>query len=161
MLDQVEEIASDEGLQQAYRWLCTRRTDYAPDNDVWRLRWRGDEVKPQIQAALRTGTYRLGAVDCFRREGQTTEVWAARDALVLKATALVPARHLEPYLSERCYHLARRGALASRKSPDLRKILKTTPSCHSEPKAKNLSFIDTLPAKPNRCVLDRGRNSRL
>ena len=89
MLDQVEEIASDEGLQQAYRWLCTRRTDYAPDNDVWRLRWRGDEVKPQIQAALRTGTYRLGAVDCFRREGQTTEVWAARDALVLKATALV------------------------------------------------------------------------
>ena len=48
-------------------------------------------------------------MDCFRRDGQTTEVWAACDALVLKATALVLARHLEPYLSQRCYHLAGRG----------------------------------------------------
>ncbi len=62
MLVPVEEIASDEVLQQAYDWLCARRTDYAPDNDVWCLRWRWDEVKPQIQAALRAGTYRLGAV---------------------------------------------------------------------------------------------------
>ncbi len=38
MLDQMEEIASDEGLQQAYDWLCARRTDYAPDADVWHLR---------------------------------------------------------------------------------------------------------------------------
>ena len=28
---------------------------------------------------------------------------------MLKATALVLARHLEPYLSPRCYHLAGRG----------------------------------------------------
>ncbi len=55
MLDQMEEIASDEGLQQAYDWLCARRTDYAPDADVWRLHWRWDEVKPQIQAQLRAG----------------------------------------------------------------------------------------------------------
>ncbi len=62
MLDLVEEIASDEGLQQAYDCLCARRTDYAPDADVWRLRWRWAEVKPQIQAALCAGTYRLSAV---------------------------------------------------------------------------------------------------
>ncbi|MFB3131846.1 MAG: hypothetical protein ACE10K_04915 [Rhodothermales bacterium] len=55
MLDQMEEIASDEVLQQAYRWLCARRADYAPDADVWRLRWRWAEVKPQIQAPLRAG----------------------------------------------------------------------------------------------------------
>jgi len=45
MLDQMEEIASDEGLQQ-----------------VWRLRRRGAKVKPLIQAPLRAGAYRLGAV---------------------------------------------------------------------------------------------------
>ena len=31
------------------------------------------------------------------------------DALVLKATAIVLTRHLEPHLSKQCYHLAGRG----------------------------------------------------
>ena len=45
--------------------------------------------------------------------------------------------------------------LASRKSLIHRTMLKTIPSCHSEPKAKNLSFIVTGPAYSLRRVLDR------
>ena len=60
--DLIAQIASDAVLEEAYRWLCARRTDYAPDADVWRLRWRWAEVKPHIQAQLRAGAYRLGAV---------------------------------------------------------------------------------------------------
>ncbi len=101
MLDQVEEIASDAVIDEAYAWLCERRKDYAPDADVWRLRWQWAEVKPHIQAQLRAGAYRLGEVTRFTVDGEPREVWAARDALVLKATALVLARHLEPYLSQR------------------------------------------------------------
>ena len=79
----MEAIASDDVMDAAYAWLCDRRKDYSPNNDVWHLRWRWSEIKPQIQAALRAGTYRLGAVTCFQAGEETREVWAARDALVL------------------------------------------------------------------------------
>ncbi len=105
----MEAIASDAAIDEAYAWLCERRKDYAPDADVWHLRFRWAEVKPQIQAALRAGTYRLGAVTCFQAGEETREVWAASDALVLKATAIVLTRYLEPHLSKQCYHLAGRG----------------------------------------------------
>ncbi len=105
----METIASDAVVEDAYTWLCERRKDYAPDADVWHLRWRWAEVKPQIQAQLRAGTYRLGAVASFQAGEETHEVWAAQDALVLKATAIVLTRHLDPHLSKQCYHLAGRG----------------------------------------------------
>ncbi len=105
----MEAIASDAVMEEAYEWLCERRKNYAPDADVWHLRFRWAERKPHIQAALRAGTYRLGAVECFQAGEETREVWAASDALVLKATAIVLTRHLEPHLSKQCYHLAGRG----------------------------------------------------
>ncbi len=105
----MEAIASDAAIDEAYAWLCQRRKDYAPDAAVWHLRWRWAERKPQIQAQLRAGTYRLGAVVAFQVEGENREVWAASDALVLKATAIVLTRHLDPHLSKQCYHLAGRG----------------------------------------------------
>ena len=103
------------------------------------LRWA--TLKPQLQAELRAGTYRLGAVECihlrdtvaprttclvpaFEKGGRvgiadcpdhanarppTREVWAALDALVLKATAIVLTRCLEPQLSPDCYHLPGHG----------------------------------------------------
>ena len=105
----MDTIASDQVIDEAYAWLCERRKGYAPDADVWHLRFRWVERKPQIQAALRAGIYRLGAVTCFQTGEETREAWAASDALVLKATAIVLTRHLEPHLSQHCYHLAGRG----------------------------------------------------
>jgi hypothetical protein len=46
--DLTAEIASDEVAEQAYLWLCDRRKDYSPNNDVWTLRWRWREVKTQV-----------------------------------------------------------------------------------------------------------------
>ena len=37
------------------------------------------------------------------------EVWAALDAFVLKAMAIVLTRRLKPHLSQHCYHLAGNG----------------------------------------------------
>ena len=105
----MEEIASDEVLQQAYDWLCKRRKDYSHNNDVWDVRWRWEEIKPQLQVALLAGTYRLSAVDRIRGEERTIELWSSLDALVLKAAAIVLNRHLKPYLSANCYHLAGTG----------------------------------------------------
>lgn len=62
-LPTMEEIASDAVLDQAYAWLCERRKDYSANNDVWDVRWRWATLKPQLQAELRAGTYRLRGVE--------------------------------------------------------------------------------------------------
>ncbi len=38
-----------------------------------------------------------------------TELWSAKDALVLKAMSIVLGEHLKPVLSYNCYHLAGNG----------------------------------------------------
>jgi len=76
---------------------------------VWGVRWRWQTIKPQLQADLLAGTYRLSPVQRFRGEETTIELWSALDALVLKATAIVLNRRLKPHLSERCYHIAGNG----------------------------------------------------
>ena len=49
------EIASDAVLEEAYDWLCVRRQRYAPNNDVWTLRWRWAAVEEQVQRLLLFG----------------------------------------------------------------------------------------------------------
>ena len=108
-MDWMDEIASDSVLDQAYAWLCERRLDYSPNDDVWDVRWRWAELRPRLQEWLRAGVYRIGAVRRFPAGDETIEVWSALDALVLKAAALVLAAHWLPVLSPRCYHLEGRG----------------------------------------------------
>ena len=109
MTDWIEEIVSDEVMQQAYEWVCQRRRDDSSNDDVWDLRWRWDKIRPVLQTALRTGTYRIGSTRRLRVEHEVLEIWSARDALVLKAVAVVVASRLLPQLSMKCYHLEERG----------------------------------------------------
>ena len=51
----------------------------------------------------------IGSVRRFPAGDETTEVWSALDALVLKATALVLTAHWLPKLSPHCYHIEGRG----------------------------------------------------
>jgi len=108
-MDWMDEIASESVLNQAYAWLCERRLDYSPNDDLWDVRWRWEELRPRLRDWLRAGVYRISAVRRFPTGGETIEVWSALDALVLKATALVLAAHWRPVLSPRCYHLEGRG----------------------------------------------------
>jgi RNA-directed DNA polymerase len=48
-MDWIDEIASDDVLRQAYDWLCERRVDYSPNDDVWDVRWRWEEVRPALR----------------------------------------------------------------------------------------------------------------
>jgi hypothetical protein len=88
-MDWMDEIASEPVLDEAYAWLCERRLDYSPNDDVWDVRWRWAELRPKLQEWLRAGVYRIGAVRRFPAGDVTVEVRPALDALVLKATALV------------------------------------------------------------------------
>jgi RNA-directed DNA polymerase len=103
----IEAIASDEVIDRAYGWLCSRREHYSSNHDVWNVRWRWKSIKPLLQAELRAGRYRFGAVQRVRRNHDAIELWSALDALVLKAMAIVLSRSLK--LPRSCYHLRGHG----------------------------------------------------
>ena len=109
MLTLMDEIASDEVLEQAYQWLCERRKDYSHNDEVWELRYRWADTKPWLQRLLLAGLYRFSALRRIHRSDDCLEVWSALDSLVLKAMAFVLTRHLAPRLSSRCFHLAGNG----------------------------------------------------
>jgi len=105
----IEQIASNQNLAEAFDWLCHQRREYSHNNDVWDIRRRWEENRPQLQKDLLAGTYHLSPQQEIRLEDDTLELWSALDSLVLKAVAIVLTRHLRPYLSNRCHHLAGNG----------------------------------------------------
>jgi len=61
------------------------------------------------------GRYRLGPVQRFGDGEDAIEVWGAKDALVLKAVAIVLARRWA--FSPRCHHVAGHGGAKAPSSP--------------------------------------------
>ena len=105
-----EHLASDAVIDEAFRWLCRQRRDRSPNNDVWTLRHRWDDLKSDLQRRLRSGRYRFSPVDVVQVEsGERIECWCACDALVLKALSIVLGEALRPHLSPRCFHLRGHG----------------------------------------------------
>jgi hypothetical protein len=105
-------------LDTAFAWLCQRRIDYADSADVWNVRRRWPELKPQLQHDLLHGQYRFQPLRRIQTtEGECIELWAALDALVLKALAIVLNRRLD--FPKSCYHVPskageeKRGAKAA------------------------------------------------
>jgi RNA-directed DNA polymerase len=105
----MEEIASDEVIDEAYRWLCRRRGGYSHNNDVWTLRWFWDQIKPGLQAELLAGSYRFESLHLIPDSPDHVALWTSRDSLVQKAMAIVLTRHLAPLLPSSCYHLIGNG----------------------------------------------------
>jgi hypothetical protein len=105
-------------LTAAFAWLCKRRIDYADSADVWNLRRRLAEIRPQLQRDLLDGQYRFQPLRRIRTaDGECIELWPALDALVLKALAIVLNRRLD--FPRSCYHVPgkdgeeKRGAKAA------------------------------------------------
>ena len=44
----IEEITSDDVLEQAFDWLCKQREHHSPNADVWWVRYHWQEVKADI-----------------------------------------------------------------------------------------------------------------
>ena len=107
----IARIASDDVLEQAYQWLCQKRSHYHFNGDVWQLRRWWTEKKAYIQKLLLAGQYRFRELRLIRGTDRDVEWWSSMDALVLKAIALVLGEHLKPHLSERCFHLAGTGGM--------------------------------------------------
>src|SRR5688572_22120795 len=104
----LEELAADALLDQAYVWLCQRRKRFPPNAEVWAFRHRWREEKARLQADLLAGRYRFEPLYRVTLEDDgDVDVWCARDAVLLKALALVLAKYLPA--SPRCTHLKGHG----------------------------------------------------
>ncbi len=89
-------------IDTAYEWLCKRRKDYSHNDEVWDIRFRWAEFKTQLQKALLAGEYTISSQIVINTPGRKTELWSAKDALVLKAMSIVLGEHLKPVLSYNC-----------------------------------------------------------
>ncbi len=105
----IEQIASDATLDEAYAWLWHRRRNAPSNHEVWHFRWRWTEVKPQLQKELLAGELRLGAVHVVPTAVGPIETWTPRDALVLKAIALVLSRRLASQVPSSCHCFSGNG----------------------------------------------------
>jgi RNA-directed DNA polymerase len=102
------QLASDDVLEAAYEWLCRRRRDYSPNADVWAFRCRWAQEKNRIKNELWSGGYRFSLLTRVTLQNDDEiDLWSSRDALVLKALAIVLAEHLP--CSRRCTHLKGNG----------------------------------------------------
>jgi hypothetical protein len=48
----IEQVASDEIIEQAFSWLCLKRKEHCHNNGVWNLRRHWQTIKPNLQQQL-------------------------------------------------------------------------------------------------------------
>lgn len=105
----IDRVISDEVIEAAFEWVCKRRRDYSHNSAVWELRRNWLAFKPVLRKALSAGDYRFSPLREIRTATDVVEVWCSRDALVLKALAIVLSEHLAPVLSSKCHHVKGNG----------------------------------------------------
>jgi RNA-directed DNA polymerase len=106
-LDLLAQITSDAVLDAAF-WLCRRRLNYSANADVWTLRRDWSHEKLITRNELAACDYRFSLLSRVTLStGDEIDLWAARDALVLKALAPVLAGVLP--VSSRCTHVRGNG----------------------------------------------------
>ena len=77
----IEQVASDEVIEQAFLWICLKRKEHSHNNDVWNLRRHWQTVKPDLQKQLLDGTYRFSPQQEIRLDTETIELKMAEQIL--------------------------------------------------------------------------------
>ena len=111
VINQIEQIASNQVLEDAFAWLCRSRKDHSHNSDVWELRRNWEQEKENIKELLLLGRYQFDTLREIRSENEIIELWRSRDAVVLKAMTIVLEKQLRPKLSPRCFHVKGRGGI--------------------------------------------------
>lgn len=85
----IQKIASPDVIRCAFEWVCECRKRYHHNHDIWHLRFNWERIMPTIRDELIHGRYLFEPVRRVRTSGGVLLLWSARDALVLKAAAVV------------------------------------------------------------------------
>jgi hypothetical protein len=79
----LDQLTSDNVLDTAYDWLRRRRREYSANADVWAFRRCWSHEKEQIRGELHSGSFRFLLLSRITlKDGENTDLWLARDALV-------------------------------------------------------------------------------
>ncbi len=133
------EIVADEVLDNAYAWLCKRRRHWPSNADVWTFRRRWRQEKERLRTELLEGAYRVSLLSRVTlRDQQDIDLWSARDALVLKALSIVPAKRLP--VSTRCVHAKGHGGAKAA----VRQVITHLPTNHFVLKTDVSSYYDSI-----------------
>lgn len=104
----LSQLASDDMLDAAYEWLCYRRREYSANADVWSFRRDWAVERERLKEELASGQFRFGLLRRVNKEdGSECDLWSARDALILKALAIVLGAVLP--VSPLCTHVKGHG----------------------------------------------------
>jgi len=102
-------LLSDDTLNASFAWLCRRRKNYSHNSGVWELRRSWPQDKQRLRDDVRNCRYRFSPVKLYHIQGESKEVWAARDALLLKALSIVLNDRLKTRIPATVYHTRNRG----------------------------------------------------
>ena len=69
----IQQLTSDTTINRAYTWLCQKRKNTSPNNDIWFLRRDWHKLKPRLQKQLRQGTYRFKPILRYKVYGDVRE----------------------------------------------------------------------------------------
>ena len=106
----LDAIASGNSIDAAYHWLRKRRRHYGPNADIWHLSHQWAVYRKTIIAELHEGRYTFSPQQrIILADGRVIHLWNARDALVIKAMAIVLGRQFP--ISPRCTHVKGHGGL--------------------------------------------------
>lgn len=104
----VHDLITDDILAVAYEWLVQRRRNYPDSADIWSFRRHWPSERRRLGDELLAGTYQFSLLTRVTlATGNDIDLWAARDALVLKCLTLVLSQHLPR--SPQCFHLKTEG----------------------------------------------------
>ena len=108
----INHLLKSHHLKSAYQWCCQKRQNYHANANIWHLRRNWSTIHPQIIHHLQAGTYTIEPVKRIEKaNGNTTWLWHPRDAIVLKAIALLLHQHLKPQLSKHCINMPQQGGI--------------------------------------------------
>jgi len=84
------QITSDEVLDSAYEWMCRRLRTIRPTPTYGNFAATGRAKSSGSRVNSNVGNYRFSLLSRITlKDGEDTDLWSARDALVLKALAIV------------------------------------------------------------------------
>jgi RNA-directed DNA polymerase len=105
MKPNMKQVAESVNIETALEHVVHNRRNHSHNNDIWHLCYKWDLEKPEIRRQLMDGSYKFQALRRYRIDGKKINSWSGRDAVVLKAVAMVLKPYFESFISTDCYHL--------------------------------------------------------
>ncbi len=99
-------LCSDMILDKAYIWCCRQRESIPINQDIWYLCQNWFRIKSETGQLIFDGEYKFSSLQKHEHEGTINLMLSMRDAIVVKAIAIILNAALIAKLSNDCTNLS-------------------------------------------------------